>query len=56
MIWCAREVSEEYERLRKAERLSKEEDHIWKKVVSKLSEYQFMTVRDHLGKEEGLPR
>lgn len=48
-----REVSEEYERLRKAERLSKEEDHIWKKVVSKLSEYQFMTVRDHLGKEEG---
>lgn len=50
---ACREVSEEYERLRKAERLSKEEDHIWKKVVSKLSEYQFMTVRDHLGKEEG---
>lgn len=48
-----KEIAGEYERLRKAEQLSKEEDRIWKKTVSVLEGYQFMTVRDHLGKVEG---
>lgn len=46
------EAAEEYEKLRKAEQLTKEQDRVWKKILTSLEGYQFMAAKGHLGKDE----
>lgn len=50
-----KDFAEEYEHLRKAEQLSKEQNHIYRRVSDTLESYQFMAARDHLGKKEEFP-
>ena len=50
----SQDATAEYERLRKAEQLTKEQDRIYCKVAETLEEYQKMAARDHLSKEETL--
>ena len=49
------EAREEYEKLRRAQQLTKGQDHIYREVIDTLESYQFMAARDHLGKEEEFP-
>lgn len=45
------EAVAEYERLRKGEQLSREDDRLFAKVVEKLEAYQFLIAREHLDRE-----
>lgn len=45
------EAVTEYEKLRKGEQLSKEENRLFGKVVEKLEAYQFLITREHLDRE-----
>lgn len=46
------EASEEYEKLRKAQKLTKEQDRIYRRLADTLERYRYTVTRDHLGKEE----
>lgn len=45
------EATTEYEKLRKGEQLSKEDDRLFVKVVEKLETYQFLVTKEHLDRE-----
>lgn len=49
------EASEVYEKLRKAQQLTKEQDRIYRRMTDTLERYQYRIARDHLGKEEEFP-
>lgn len=48
---CQRAAGE-YSELRKKEQLTKEQDRVYRKAAETLESYQFMTVKEHLSKEE----
>ncbi|MGN1167982.1 MAG: ATP-binding protein [Lachnospiraceae bacterium] len=46
-----KETREDYERLYKAQQLTKEQDRIYRRVMDALERYEYLIARDHLGKE-----
>lgn len=44
-------AKKEYEHLRKAQQLTKEQDSIYRKVTEQMEQYQFLTAREHMGKD-----